>query len=150
MVPWTKDDWANLRIVVVDDSKAVRSMMNLMLRSLGVGEVLLYETVAEAMESIAVQPPDLVISDYFMVPETGLDLLQRLRDSSDALTRELPFLMMSGYDNAGGVDELERQSISGFMPKPVTATLVRDYIISACSQRIAVGLFQDKEYRNLM
>ncbi len=126
---WTAEDWTNLRVAVVDDSKAVRSMMKLMLLSLGVGEVLLYENVNEAMDGIEGEQPDLVISDYYMVPETGLDLLKRLRESTESLTRELPFLMMSGYEKS---DTSFPNGISGYMPKPVTTDLVKHHIMSAC------------------
>ncbi len=126
---WTEEDWTKLRVVVVDDSKPVRSMMKLMLLSLGVGEVLLYENVAEAMNGIEDEQPDLVISDYYMVPETGLDLLKRIRESTESLTRELPFLMMSGYEKT---DAGFPNGISGYMPKPVTTDLVKEHILSAC------------------
>ncbi|WP_419902188.1 response regulator [Kiloniella sp.] len=126
---WTEDDWTNLSVAVVDDSKPVRSMMKLMLLSLGVGEVLLYENVAEAMDGIEDKQPDLVISDYYMVPETGLDLLKRIRDSTESLTRELPFLMMSGYEKT---DTVLSKGISGYMPKPVTTDLVKHHILAAC------------------
>ena len=129
VLSWTEEDWKRLKVVVVDDSKAVRSMMRLMLLSLGVGEILLYEGVAEAMDGIKDKKPDLVISDYHMVPETGLDLLKRLRQSTEALTRELPFLMMSGYVKN---DSAFHSEISGYMPKPVTADLVKHHIMSAC------------------
>ncbi|KLN58985.1 hypothetical protein WH96_20020 [Kiloniella spongiae] len=132
VLSWTADDWTKLSVAVVDDSKAVRSMMRLMLLSLGVGEVLLYENVSEAMDGIEKKKPDLVISDYYMVPETGLDLLKRLRQSTEEFTRALPFLMMSGYEKT---DTSLSSEISGYMPKPVTADLVKHHIMSACVDR---------------
>ncbi|KKJ75397.1 hypothetical protein WH95_18250 [Kiloniella litopenaei] len=129
---WAADDWKKLKVAVVDDSRAVRSMMKLMLSSLGVGEIFLYENVSEAMDGIEKKKPDLVISDYYMVPETGLDLLNRLRQSTEELTRALPFLMMSGYEKS---DTRFSDEISGYMPKPVTVDLVKHHIMSACIDR---------------
>ena len=70
-----------MRILVVDDSKAMRSIVMRALRQAGYEGHTFEEATngAEALTAIRVNPPDLVLADWNMPEMTGIQLLQTLR-----------------------------------------------------------------------
>ncbi|MCG3114896.1 MAG: response regulator [Candidatus Manganitrophus sp. SA1] len=70
-----------MKILIVDDSSAMRSLISRTLRKAGYEEHLFQEanSVAEAMRFLKDSPPDLIISDWNMPQMSGLALLQMVR-----------------------------------------------------------------------
>lgn len=71
-----------MRILIVDDSKAMRMIVRRTLRQAGFGqhEVEEAENGAQALEMIRANPPALVLSDWNMPQMSGIELLQAVRD----------------------------------------------------------------------
>lgn len=74
-----------MKILVVDDSKAMRMIVIRTLKQTGLGT---FQTVeanngAEALAMIPDQKPDLVLSDWNMPEMKGIDLLKALRASGN-------------------------------------------------------------------
>ena len=69
-----------MNILVVDDSKAMRSIVMRTLRQAGYGDHTISEatTGAEALTAIRAARPDLVLSDWNMPQMTGIELLTAL------------------------------------------------------------------------
>jgi two-component system chemotaxis response regulator CheY len=76
-----------MKILIVDDSSAMRSMISRTLRKAGYEEHLFEEadSVVEAMRLLKNSPPDLVISDWNMPQMSGLALLQMVRKESSKI-----------------------------------------------------------------
>jgi two-component system, chemotaxis family, chemotaxis protein CheY len=72
-----------MKILIVDDSKAMRSIVLRTLRQAGFGEHTFTEAVngAEALKAIREAAPDLVLSDWNMPEMNGIDLLKELQAS---------------------------------------------------------------------
>lgn len=70
-----------MRILVVDDSKAMRTIVIRTLRQAGYGDHVVQEAAngIEALKVIQAGEPDLVLSDWNMPDMSGLELLQTLR-----------------------------------------------------------------------
>jgi two-component system chemotaxis response regulator CheY len=69
------------RVLVVDDSKAMRLIVRRTLRQAGFDELDVCEAAngKEALALISAQPLDLVLSDWNMPEMTGMELLVELR-----------------------------------------------------------------------
>lgn len=78
-----------MRILVVDDSSAMRKIIQRSLRLAGWEghEVVEADNGATALELIRSHSPDLVLSDWNMPQMTGIQLLQTLRSEG----RKVPF-----------------------------------------------------------
>ena len=63
-------------ILVVDDDDAIRSLLELRLRA---RDLSLASSVAEAIEVLERRSVDVIVSDYSMGSETGLNLLAYVR-----------------------------------------------------------------------
>ena len=74
-----------MKILIVDDSKAMRMIVTRTLRQAGYGDHVLVEAVdgRQGLEVCAEQSPDLVLSDWNMPEVSGIDFLRTLRASGD-------------------------------------------------------------------
>ena len=84
-------------ILVVDDEDDLRSMISLLLKSLGHG-VLEAGGGNEAAVVYAEHRPDLVITDLIMPDGEGLELITHLR----GLNKEVKIIAMTGGGRGGG------------------------------------------------
>jgi two-component system response regulator MprA len=82
-----------MRILVVDDDPAVSGALNRALRLEGY-EVTLAADGPQALEEIAIRPPDAVILDIGLPVIDGLDVCRRLRAAGD----DTPVLMLTARD----------------------------------------------------
>jgi adenylate cyclase len=107
------------RILVVDDQRANVEMMAELLRSRGY-EVLAAYSGKEALDCVAGQGPDVVISDIRMPEMDGYELTQRLREAP--ATALLPIVLVTSLEDGGGQDERVKGIEAGaddFLTKPV-------------------------------
>ena len=82
-----------MRVLVVDDDPAVSGALNRALRLEGY-EVSLAADGPQALEEVAVRPPDAIILDIGLPVVDGLDVCRRLR----AADNDTPVLMLTARD----------------------------------------------------
>jgi two-component system chemotaxis response regulator CheY len=77
-----------MKILIVDDSKAMRMIVRRALRQAGFGDHPVEEAAngKEALQTIASSPPDLVLADWNMPEMSGIELLSALRRSKCQVT----------------------------------------------------------------
>jgi two-component system chemotaxis response regulator CheY len=115
-----------MKIVVVDDSRAMRMIVVRTLRQAGFGghEVLEAENGREALELVAEHAPDLILSDWNMPEMTGIEFLQTLRARGNAT----PFCFVTSE----GSEEMRQQAAAGgalgLIAKPFTADAFSDLL----------------------
>ncbi len=70
-----------MKILIVDDSKAMRMIVTRTLRQAGYGDHTFVEAVdgADGLAKVAGEAPDLVLSDWNMPEVTGIEFLRALR-----------------------------------------------------------------------
>jgi two-component system chemotaxis response regulator CheY len=67
-----------------------------------------------------------VISDWNMVPMTGLQLLQEVR--ADARLKSTPFIMVTAESKTENVVAAKQAGVSNYIVKPFNAETLRDKI----------------------
>ena len=74
-----------MRILIVDDSKAMRMIVVRTLRQAGYGGAVIEEAAngKEALKAIEAIKPDLVLCDWNMPEMSGMDLLRALREANN-------------------------------------------------------------------
>ncbi len=106
------------RVLIVDDSKAVRSAVAKVIRSsFDTSEAADGEAGWAAIE----RDPGIVvvISDLGMPGLDGFGLLQRIRSSTSPRIRELPFLVLSGNEDDATRRRARDQGASDFISKSI-------------------------------
>jgi two-component system chemotaxis response regulator CheY len=81
-----------VRILIVDDSKAMRMIVIRSLRQAGFGDAEILEASdgVQALEVIRTEVPDLVLSDWNMPDMSGIDLLRAM--NAEGLSVPLGFV----------------------------------------------------------
>jgi two-component system chemotaxis response regulator CheY len=76
-----------MKILVVDDSKAMRMIVKRTLRQAGFNNIDVNEAEngAEALQAIKADPPGLVLCDWNMPEMNGIDLLRALRQEGNGV-----------------------------------------------------------------
>jgi len=106
------------RVLVVDDSIAVRKMIERTLETKGF-EVLAASSGAEAMERLGSARPDLVICDIVMPDVDGYRICEFVR-AHPALS-ETPVLLLSGMVNNAVLERAAEVCSGDILRKPFTA-----------------------------
>jgi two-component system chemotaxis response regulator CheY len=94
-----------MRILIVDDSKAMRLMVKRVIGQIGLRDVSFSEAGngREALDAIRADPPDLVLSDWNMPEMTGIELLRALNEAGV----KVPF----GFVTSESTGEMREEAI---------------------------------------
>jgi CheY-like chemotaxis protein len=86
-------------VLLVDDDTFVHDIVGMLLRE---EEYLLRSAtnVKDAMQMIATDPPDILITDAIMPGESGFSLIERLK--SDPRTKEIPVILLTILEQPDG------------------------------------------------
>lgn len=103
------------RILVVDDSREVRDLVEDMLVSMGHVPRLAENDVA-ALEEIGKHIPDLVLLDIMMPKVSGFQLLERLK--SGFSMAHIPVIMISALDDAESIVRCVKLGAADYLTKP--------------------------------
>ena len=106
------------QVLVVEDESAIAELMSINLRHAGY-EVVIATTADEALAQVDRVLPDLVVLDWMLPGQSGLQLAKRWR--SQARTRELPIIMLTARaeesDKISGLDA----GADDYLTKPFSA-----------------------------
>ena len=108
-----------IKVLVVDDQNSVRQMTRMALEEIGFRHIHEAENGVQAMETAAVQPLDLIISDYNMPEMDGLGLLRAVR--GHPVARKVPFIMLTGRGDRELVVKAAQAGVNNYLVKVVTA-----------------------------
>jgi len=107
------------RILVVDDEAEIRRSVRMILEYEGY-EVIEASSGPDAIALVEREAPDLVFLDIKMPGMDGLDALQRIRASNDAL----PVVIISGHGTVSTAVEATKAGAFDFIEKPLTTERV--------------------------
>ncbi len=103
------------RLLIIDDEPALLEMLSRICRGAGC-EVCGRATVAEGLEALRSWQPDLVLVDYHVGPDSGMEVLEVCHREFPAL----PTVMITAERSAEVVIQALRLGVSDFLLKPVT------------------------------
>jgi len=118
----------NMRVVIVDDYTTMLRILRNLLRQLEINNVEEASDGDSAYLLMHKNPPDLVISDWNMVPVSGLDLLRKVR--GDAKLKHIPFIMVTAESKTENVIAAKQAGVSNYIVKPFNADTLRAKIVS--------------------
>lgn len=120
------------KILIADDSIAVRKVAERLLTEAGMG-VTLAANGSEALAMLAKDRPDLVVSDVIMPDKSGYEVCAYVRGQANLA--DLPVLLISGIVN----DEVSRQAESckadGVLKKPFQGSSLKDRVLDLLTKR---------------
>jgi two-component system chemotaxis response regulator CheY len=119
-----------LDILIVDDSAAIRKILQRVLRQtdLPIGQVYEAGDGVEALDAIGKHKVGLVLSDINMPNMDGLQLLSRIHAIESM--QGVPIVMITTEGGQGKVMEAVQLGASGYVRKPFTADQIKEKLAS--------------------
>jgi CheY-like chemotaxis protein len=115
---------ADKKVLVVDDEIHIVHVVTIKLRNNGY-EVVSASDGAEAYELACTEKPDIVVTDYHMPVMSGLELVEKLRETPQ--TADVPVIMLTARSFAVQEQQKEKLRISKCLSKPFSPKeLLRD------------------------
>lgn len=111
-----------MKILVVDDSKVILKTLLIMLKKAGYNDLESAMSVNEALFKIKNEKIDLIISDWKMPDQTGIDLLKILRQSTSL--KNIPFIMATALSEKDKIMEALKLGVQGYLTKPVSYNIL--------------------------
>src|SRR5215510_14730842 len=125
-----------LKVLVADDSIAVRKVAERLLTEAGFG-VTLAANGEEALAYLAKEKPDLVLSDVIMPDKSGYEVCAFVR--AQRALANTPVLLISGIVNNEVTKQAESCHADGVLKKPFMGTSLRDRVLEVLAKRESVA-----------
>jgi two-component system chemotaxis response regulator CheY len=118
-----------LDVLIVDDSAAIRKILQRVLRQTEIPIGTVYEAGdgVEALETLRRQTIGLVLSDINMPNMDGLEFLTKMR--AEPVWNGIPVLMVSTEGTQAKVLEAVERGASGYVRKPFTAEQIKEKLV---------------------
>lgn len=113
-------DWRRLKVLVVDDNLNFCEILGAILRGVGITSITVVHDLAAAKSALISRDLDLLVSDWHVGVENGLDLVKWIRQGPLPLA-SLPVLMLSGHERMINRDLALLAGADEFMEKPISA-----------------------------
>jgi two-component system chemotaxis response regulator CheY len=113
-------------VLVVDDSAAIRKILQRVLRQTGMAIRAIHEAGdgQEALELLKTQSIDLVLTDINMPKMDGIQLLAAIKASPR--WRSIPVVMITTEGGETKVGEAVKLGAAGYVRKPFTADQIKE------------------------
>ena len=119
-----------MKILIVDDSKAMRMIVKRTLKQAGYGEAVMSEASngREGLDAVKAEAPDLVLCDWNMPEMTGIEFLRALRAEGNQTN--------FGFVTSEGTTEMRQQASEAgaafLISKPFTPNDFAEHIGAVC------------------
>ena len=121
-----KETFAELAVLLVDDSSTARHHVRSILEKLGFENISEARDGLEAIPLLDTQLFDLVFTDYNMPQMDGRALVEYIRKES--MQCSVPILMVSSESNEGRLAAVEAAGVSAICDKPFGTEVVRKLV----------------------
>lgn len=123
-------DLERLKVLLVEDSPFIQSLLINSLKILGVGTVIPKDHGGQAIEFLklvqedpmkaGVSNIDMVLTNWDMSPVDGLMLLRWIRRHKDSPDRFIPVVMITAFSEAARIKEARELGLTDMLTKPFT------------------------------
>lgn len=116
-----------LRVMVVDDQRAMRAILRDLLHKGGIRDVLDAVNGEDALAQLAAlaakdQKPDIILCDLHMEKMDGVAFVAHVRRGREmTVDRRIPILLLTGESDAMMLDVVEQVGVSEILKKPISA-----------------------------
>ncbi|MCK4849933.1 MAG: response regulator [Phycisphaerae bacterium] len=123
-------------ILVVDDSAVTRSAIKRIIGMVGLDdvEVLEADSGSAALKEMENHHVDLVLSDLNMPEMTGVEMVRRMRSSTEQ--KSTPVVVISTNPDAIQADELLAEGIAAYLHKPFTPEDIREVLMNIWGDKL--------------
>lgn len=132
-------DFANKRILLVDDHTHIRAIFTSILNGLGMFRLSTADRSDRALSTLEAEPIDLVITDFNMPGLSGIGLAQRIRQEirskNPRFNPSIPIIMITSFGTKKCLMAARDAGVDEFLAKPFTTLAVAERIDSAINMQ---------------
>jgi len=114
------DALAKVRFLIVDDHLHLINIVRAVLRGLGATQVFDARTPEAAFEHLRNDSIDIVLLDYMLGDQDGVEFLRRLRTDPKSPAPFVPVIMLTAHTEKRRVEAARDAGANAFCTKPVT------------------------------
>lgn len=118
----------NMNILIVDDYKTMLRIIENLLKQLGFKNIFQATDGSMALKMLRDGNFGLVISDWNMLPMTGLQLLKEIR--ADAKLKPMPFIMITAESKTENVVAAKEAGVNNYIVKPFNAETLKQKLVT--------------------
>jgi two-component system NtrC family sensor kinase len=135
----TADSNPSERILVVDDSVAIVSLLANEILPLGGYHVTAAYSGEEGLEAMESADPDLILCDLEMPGISGLDMLRSVQEKRG----DIPAIMMTAFGSEAVATQALRMGVKDYIVKPFTTDEILASIERALAERRLISKLED-------
>jgi len=121
-----------MRFLIIDDSVTMRRIIANILARLGYPEVVHAANGREALDRLAAETVDVVITDWYMPEMNGLDFVKTLRNTP--ATSHIPIVIVTANAASDDIQHALELGVKGYILKPFTVETMKDKIDALIAQ----------------
>jgi two-component system chemotaxis response regulator CheY len=118
----------SFNILIVDDSRTIRSVIRKTLLIAGVPTGELYEA-SNGLEGLQIMKDnwvDLCFADINMPVMNGIEMIEQML--ADQMLEKLPVVIVSTEGSKTRIEELFRKGVRAYLRKPITPEIIRNVV----------------------
>ena len=123
------------RFLVVDDHQPMREILKSLLFGLGARQVQEARDAAQAFEMMRFASFDILLTDYDMEGETGVQLARRLRRADGNANRRIAIIMVTGRAEGPVILSARDAGVDEYLIKPLTTVSLCQKIEAVLAKR---------------
>ena len=113
-----KIDFSKVSFLIVDQNRLSTQLIRDILAMLEVTRIRSVTSVARARNVLRGESVDIIVTEYHMEPETGIDLIDWIRTSTDSPDRMIPIIMLTANSEEEYVMRARDRGVTEFLAKP--------------------------------
>ena len=126
---------ADQRILFADDDLSTRMLMREILVSLGIPNVATVASGTELLDLSRQFQPSIIISDWYMEPLNGLELLKIIRNGETRIPSDIRIVFLTSKNTLGHLQEAADAGVSHFLVKPFSTRQVQVALTTVLTQQ---------------
>lgn len=129
-----KIDFSKVRFLVVDGNRVFLDMIRDVLAMLGATDVRGATDANKAKRYLSEDGIDVVITEWNLDGESGVDLVDFIRNAPDSPNRLLPVIMLTANSDEKFVLAARDLGVTEFLAKPFTAQKLFDRLVAVVAR----------------
>jgi two-component system chemotaxis response regulator CheY len=122
-----------VKILLVDDSRTIRSIQKNVLKQLGYTDIAEAEDGVQALKIFQEDKPDLMLVDWNMPKVDGITLVKKIRE----IDKSILMMMCTTEAEKSRVLEAIKAGVNNYIVKPFTAESLADKISQTLAKSAA-------------
>jgi two-component system chemotaxis response regulator CheY len=122
----------NMSILIVEDNGTMRKIIHNLVSQLGFHNIVQAVDGSSALQKLSENNIQLIVSDWNMVPMTGLDFLKAVR--TNPATKDIPFIMLTGESKTENIVAAHQAGVNGYIVKPFNLTTLKEKLTAVIGE----------------